>query len=202
MISLNETGNRFRAVWEITLGDSSKLRLLDISSSGFKTSFQAIPVALVPFFLRWICVIQIMADMPGDFTYSSILIRTVFIDLCQWIIPLMLIIAASGLLGIRDRIIAFVVAYNWSKAFIEWLYVPLIALQLVLPKAYILHWLCNNFLLVISVIILYRLFQAALNKKNSYMLPFIILYSIISIFVFIISLETVGWLPLMITANP
>jgi len=42
MISLNEIGNRFRAVWEITLGDNSKLCLLDISSADFKTSFQAI----------------------------------------------------------------------------------------------------------------------------------------------------------------
>jgi len=77
----------------------------------------------------------------------------------------MLIIAASGLLGIRDKIIAFVIACNWGKAFIEWLHAPFTVLQLLLPEAYILHWLSNISLLVISVFILYRLFQAALNKN-------------------------------------
>lgn len=193
MISLNEIGKRFRAVWEIALGDNSKLRLLDISSAGFKASFQAILIALIPSFLGWILVAQNINAMPDDFNRTNILLKAAFIDLCRWIVPLMLIIAASGLFGIRDRIIPFVIAYNWGKAFLEWLGVPLIVLELIFPRAHAFHWLFNNFLLVISIYIIYRLFQAALDKTIGYMLPFIILYIIISASVLIISLEIVGW---------
>lgn len=193
MISLNEIGNRFRAVWEIALGDNSKLCLLDISSAGFKASFQAILVALIPSFLGWVLITQNIAAMPDDFNRTNILLKAAFIDLCRWVVPLMLIIAASGLFGIRDRIIPFVIAYNWGKAFLEWLGVPLIVLKLIFPRAYVFHWLFDNCLLVISVYITYRLFQAALDKTIGYMLPFIILYIIISASVLIISLEMVGW---------
>jgi len=193
MISLNEIGKRFRAVWEIALGDKSKLRLLDTSSAGFKASFQAILVALIPSFLGWILIAQHIHAMPDDFNRTNILLKAAFIDLCRWIVPLMLIIAASGLFGIRDRIIPFVIAYNWGKAFLEWLGVPLIVLKLIFPHAYVFHWLFDNFLLVMSIYIIYRLFQAALDKTIGYMLPFIILYMIISASVLIISLEIVGW---------
>lgn len=193
MISLNEIGNRFRAVWDIALGDNSKLRLLDISSAGFKASFQAILVGLIPLFLGWVLIAQNIAAMPDDFNRTGVLLKAAFIDLCRWIVPLMLIIAASGLFGIRDRIIPFVIAYNWGKAFLEWLGAPLTALKLIFPHAYLFHWFFDNVLLVISMYIIYRLFQAALDKTISYMLPFIILYIIISASVLIISLEIVGW---------
>lgn len=193
MISLREICNRFCAVWEIALGDESKLRALDISPAGFKRSFQAIIIALIPLCLRWFCLVQTMTSLPQDFSRSGIFIRAAFLDFCQWVVPLMLVIAASGMLGIRDRLIPFVIAYNWGKAFIEWLYFPFIALQLIMPDAHVPHWLFRNVMLLASIVIFYRLFQTALNKKISYALPFTILYAVVSVFVFIISLELVGW---------
>jgi len=201
MISLNDIGIRFRAIQDITLGDASQLHRLDISQNGFKASFQALIVALVPFFLQWVLITQAQIDIPGDMNRAGLLGRAAFIDLCQWIIPLMIFIAFSGLMGLRDRVIAFIVAYNWGKAFIAWLYAPFVTLKLIVPGAYILHWLTSNLLMVVVIFILYRLFQAALNKKNSYMLPFMILYGIVNIFVFLVSLEIVGWSPFRMAAE-
>lgn len=179
MPDLNEIYVRFLAVLQIGAGRSDRLAGLDISYAGFRRSFFALVVAFVPMLLSWIIQARIIHAYGGP-SMAGVLVWLALVSYCQWLLPLYAMLIAERFLKLGTRFVVFVIAYNWLKAVIEWCYAPFYVLELLLPEAYGLYTLIAPLLLFFVVLLTYRVFQAALGQPASFMVPFVVIYFLLS----------------------
>ncbi len=111
---------------QMMLGRSEGLRRLDLTADGFWTSFLALPVALPPLALSWIEYEGVRRAAPlaeaGPFLVYG---AHALADLLAWILPVALLMALAGTLGLERRLAPLVVSTNWGNALLAWALLPL-----------------------------------------------------------------------------
>lgn len=97
-------------------GERDGIKEFDLSVSGFYQSFQAIGFALPFMALTWLTLsnseqlaVSANAGPNGLFIFGFL------IELSTWLAPLIVVFFAANLLGIADRITAYIVASNWTN---------------------------------------------------------------------------------------
>ncbi|AQS42315.1 MAG: Hypothetical protein BHV28_16370 [Candidatus Tokpelaia hoelldobleri] len=178
MLGFNDIVKRLGAVWHIAFNDPARLSDLELTPKGFRESFWALPIALLPV-------------LPGNIFVQSFeqFMQGLFINISVWIIPLMVVIALCDVFRIRNRIIPFVIAFNWLQAFLQLLLLVLVPFVPVLPPVIIV-------LLVAVVFIIYRVFRVSLDKPAPYTIAFMVFYFVMMSVVLVIAADVAG-LPVM-----
>ena len=151
--------------WRMMTGRRDGIRLLDLSVDGFWNSFFAIVVALPVLLVSWV---PLANELAGPDTSLGIrlgyLLRIAVVDIAAWILPLVILGAVAGHAGIRDRFVPYVVATNWGGALFSWFMLPVALLGLLVPDARDLITLLSLLIFVGSLVLLWRLTDAALGK--------------------------------------
>ena len=151
--------------WRMMMGKPDGLRLLDISADGFWNSFFAIIIALPALAASWIAVandVSQASDIAGGRLF--ILLRLAMVDLGAWVLPLGALALAARPAGIGDRVVHYVVATNWGSALIVWLMLPSALLRLFAPGAEDLASAVSLLLFLASMVLSWRLTNAAIGK--------------------------------------
>lgn len=174
MLGFNDIVKRLGAVWHIAFNNPAGLSDLELTPKGFRESFWALPVALLPVLLGNVFVQSFKPFMQG-----------LFINISVWIVPLMVVIALCDVFGIRNRIIPFVIAFNWLQAFLQLCSLVLVPFIVVLPPVIIV-------LLAAGVFIIYRVFRVSLDKPVLYTIAFIVFYFVMTSIVLVIAADVVG----------
>ena len=112
------------AAWRVMVtGRDEALSQMDVSAEGFWRSFWSILVALPALAAGWLAAAPDYV-LPEGASAGSMLIRLAATDLLVWIVPIVLLGAAAGRLGIRDRFARYIITSNWGSAIMAWLIVP------------------------------------------------------------------------------
>lgn len=118
--------------WRLMRGQSDGLDLLDISSDGFWNSFFAIVLVLPVFGVNWVTLANELAAAGDSLGWRfGIVLRLAVADILAWILPIVLLAAAAGPLGISDRFVPYVIASNWGSVITGWLMLPPALMELV-----------------------------------------------------------------------
>ena len=112
---------QLKALLGMMSGAPDATKKLDTSEAAFWSSFYAIMLAAPFLFLGWINAIQ---GSEGALTLGQ-LPRFAFVDLVGWLLPLGLITLLASKLDIKDRLIAYIIAANWSGLIFSFFYLPL-----------------------------------------------------------------------------
>ena len=151
--------------WRMMTGNRDGLRLLDLSVDGFWNSFFAIVVALPVMVVGWV---PLANDAFGPDSALSqrlgYMLRLAVVDIGAWVLPIAGLAAVAGLVGIRDRFVAYVVASNWGGAIFTWIMLPASLLRLVLPDAMDAVMSLSLVLFIVTIVLSWRLTDAALDK--------------------------------------
>ena len=151
--------------WRMMTGRRDGIRLLDLSVDGFWNSFFAIVVALPVLLVSWVPLANDLAGPDASlFLRLGYLLRIALVDIAAWIVPLVILGALAGQAGIRDRFVAYVVATNRGGALFSWFMLPPALLGLFFPDARDLITLLSLLIFVGSLVLLWRLTDAALAK--------------------------------------
>lgn len=146
-------------------GKPDGIRLLDLSADGFWNSFFAIVVAVPALIVGWVTIANDLGQYPDLFgSKLSILLRLAAVDLAAWIVPLAAFIFAAPLLGIGDRIVHYIVSSNWGTALLVWVTLPPALLRLFVQDGSDLVSLLSLALFGLSLVLTWRLTNAAINK--------------------------------------
>jgi hypothetical protein len=151
--------------WRLMMGKPDGLRLLDISADGFWNSFFAIVLALPALAASWIAVANDVSQ-AADITAGrlSILLRLAIVDLGAWVLPIGALVLAARPAGIADRLVHYVVATNWGTALIVWFMLPAALVRLFAPSAGDLASVVSLILFLASLVLSWRLTNAAIGK--------------------------------------
>jgi hypothetical protein len=152
--------------WRLMMGKPDGLRLLDISADGFWNSFFAIVIALPALAASWIALandVSQTADVAAQ-GRLSILLRLAVVDLGAWVLPLGALALAARPAGIADRLVHYVVATNWGTALIVWFMLPAALVRLFAPSAGDLTGVLSLILFLASMVLSWRLTNAAIGK--------------------------------------
>jgi len=182
MPGFNDIVKRLGAVWHIAFNNPARLSDLGLTPKGFWESFWAIPIAFLTVFLGRLFVLP--NHFGGLFINSGL-----FINICVWIGPLMMVVALCDVFGIRDRIIPFVVSFNWLQAFLQLGWMVLLPFVFILPPLIILF-------MAAAVFISYRVFRTALHKSVLFTIIFMVFYFIMKAVVFAVAADVAG-LPIL-----
>jgi hypothetical protein len=178
-----------KGVWRMMTGRKDGIRLLDLSVDGFWNSFFAIIVALPVMLAGWAPLATEIAGHGASFgTRLSVVLRLAIVDLGSWLLPLIGLALLSGLIGIRDRLVHYIVASNWATALFAWFMLPTNLTRLFFPAA---DDAANGFALIvfiISLILSWRLTDAAL-EKGAAVTTGVFVAMLVSSIIFLITLQ-------------
>lgn len=119
MLPAGEVQRSITGAWRLMLGRPDGLKLLDLSGDGFWNSFFAIVVSLPALLVSWVAAAR---DLPmPDASIPSIVLRLAVIDLSSWVVPLAGFVLIAPMVGLRDRVVHYVVATNWGSIIMIWL---------------------------------------------------------------------------------
>lgn len=165
MPSADDIYRQLTGVWRMMTGKPDGIRLLDLSADGFWNSFFAIVVAVPALIVGWVTIANDLGQYPDLFgSKLSILLRLAAVDLAAWIVPLAAFIFAAPLLGIGDRIVHYIVSSNWGTALLVWVTLPPALLRLFVQDGSDLVSLLSLALFGLSLVLTWRLTNAAINK--------------------------------------
>lgn len=154
--------------WRLMMGKPDGIRLLDISADGFWNSFFAIVISLPALVVGWVGVANELSQDPdvasGRF---SIFLRLGLVDIGAWVLPLAALALVAKPAGIGGRFVHYVVATNWGSALIVWSMLPPALLRLFFPEASDTASLISLVLFVLSMVLSWRLTNAALGRGPS-----------------------------------
>lgn len=158
--------NSLSGAWRMMTGRPDGLRQLDLTSDGFWNSFRAIALAAPAMLMGWVAVAR---DIPGaaDPAVSErlgVITRLAIVDVGTWVLPLVLLAAVARQVGIGDRFVHYVVATNWGSALLVWLMLPAFLIRLLFPQALELSTAVALGIFVLSLVLMWRLTNAALAK--------------------------------------
>lgn len=172
--------------WRMMMGNREGLRLLDLTADGFWNSFFAIVVALPVMVVGWVPLAN--ETFGPDSVLSQrfgYLLRLAVVDIGTWVLPIAGLAAVAGLVGIRDRFVPYVVATNWGSAIFAWFMLPASLLRLVFPDAMDAVISLSLVLFLVTVVLTWRLTDAALGKGPAIatgVVAGVLLASILSLF--------------------
>ena len=165
MPSADDIHHQLTGVWRMMTGKPDGIRLLDLSADGFWNSFFAIVIAVRALIVGWVTIANDLGQYPDLFgSKLSILLRLAAVDLAAWIVPLAAFVFAAPLLGLGDRIVHYIVSSNWGTALLVWVTLPPALLRLVVQDAKDLIALLALGLFGVSMVLTWRLTNAAINK--------------------------------------
>jgi len=165
MLPAVDVHRHLTGVWQMMTGRRDGIRLLDISIDGFWNSFYAIIVALPVMLSGW-------ASLAADLTMGGgcaserfgLVLRMAVVDFGAWVLPIVGLAFVAGMIGIRDRFVHYVVATNWATALFAWFMLPTNLLRLVWPDAVDVATTIALVIFLVSMVLSWRLTNAALNK--------------------------------------
>src|SRR5690606_31655597 len=88
MPSGEEVQQYLTGVWQMMLGRSEGLSLLDLSVDGFWNSFYAIMVALPALVVGWVAIANSVSYAVYFEVRFAILLRLFIVDMGAWVLPL------------------------------------------------------------------------------------------------------------------
>ncbi|MBL8583904.1 MAG: transporter [Rhizobiaceae bacterium] len=151
--------------WRMMMGKADGIRLLDLTADGFWNSFYAILLAMPALAVNWVPVAN---DTLGPDVSIGVKLGYVFrlaiVDIGAWILPLVVLALISGLAGIRDRFVHYVVATNWATVPIVWIMLPPSLLALFVPEAGDAVTALALVLFLVTMVLTWRVTNAALGK--------------------------------------
>ncbi len=151
--------------WRMMTGRHDGLRLLDVTLDGFWNSFFAIVVAGPAMLASWVPLAGELAGADAGFGLRlSMLVRLAIVDIGAWVLPLAALAAAADFIGVRQRFVHFVVANNWASAIFVWMTLPVSLLRLVMPGAADLATSLSLVVFLVTLVLFWRLTNAALEK--------------------------------------
>lgn len=150
--------------WRMMTGRNDGLRMLDLSVDGFWNSFFAIVVALPALTVTWVTVANELAGADAFSFRLSVLARLAMVDLASWVLPIAVLAVAARPAGIAERFVPYVVASNWAQALIVWIMLPPSLLRLFWPDAQEPAAFASIVLVVVTLVLLWRLTNAAIDK--------------------------------------
>jgi hypothetical protein len=151
--------------WRMMTGRPDGLRRLDISTDGFWNSFFAIVIAIPVMMTGWIAMAPELAGGDPSFPVRlGIVMRLALVDIGTWVLPYVGLAAIAGRAGVSDRFVHYVVAMNWGSALFIWFMLPAFLVRLVAPDAGDLATGIALGIFVLSLVLSWRLTNAALDK--------------------------------------
>jgi hypothetical protein len=166
MPPLEDIQRQLHAAWRMMItGKPETVRAFDLSIDGFWNSFFAIVIAVPALIVGWVPLANVVAGADSTAGMRLVMmLRVALVDLGAWIVPIILLALASGFLGIRDRFIPLVVATNWASALYAFMMLPTALLRLVFPAMEELSLNLSLMVFLASLVLSWRLTNAALNK--------------------------------------
>ncbi len=149
--------------WYMMTGRKDGLAMLDTSADGFWNSFFAIIVAIPPLLLSWIAFTNNFMPSEGASKFGW-LAGLALVDLCGWIVPLILFAVVAKPAGLADRFAAYVVATNWGSALVAWLALPSPLTRLLFPGNDDAAASTGLLIFIISLVLGWQLTNAALQR--------------------------------------
>ncbi|TKT74999.1 hypothetical protein [Aquamicrobium sp. LC103] len=152
-------------VWRMMTGRPDGLRMLDLSVDGFWNSFSAIVVALPAMLAGWVPMANdaFGPDVPFAARLAHV-VRLAIIDLGSWVIPLAIFVTVSGYVGLKDRVIPYVVASNWASALLIWFLLPVSVIDLFWPGARDATSVLALVIFLVTLVLFWRLTNVAIAK--------------------------------------
>ena len=136
MPPVEEIQRYMAGAWRLMMGRPDGMKLLDISGDGFWNSFFAIVVALPVMLVGWVPIANEMLGPNTRFIDRAIyVLRLALVDVGSWVLPIAALVAFAGAIGLRDRIVHYVVASNWGSAVLVWFMLPASLVRLIWPEA-------------------------------------------------------------------
>lgn len=152
-------------VWRMMTGRPDGMRLLDISVDGFWNSFFAILVALPVMLASWVPLANELAEAgSGLATRLSFVMRLAIVDLGAWLLPIAGLVLAARYIGIRDRLVHYVVASNWGSALLIWFMAPPTLIGLFWPDGSDAVSFLAFVIFMITMVLSWRLTNVSLAK--------------------------------------
>jgi len=152
-------------VWRMMIGKPDGLRLLDLSSDGFWTSFFAIVVAGPALLVSWVPLVADLGGEGASFSYRlSLMGRLGLADIGAWVLPFAALAAVAPYADLRQRFVHYVVATNWGSAIFAWMTVPASLSRLFFPEITELATSLALIVFVATLVLYWRLTNAALEK--------------------------------------
>lgn len=151
--------------WRAMTGRPDGLRLLDLSVDGFWNSFFAIAVALPALVVSWVPLAN-FAYGPASTISERVtyMIGIALVDIAAWVLPIVALAIVAGHVGIRDRLIPYVVASNWASALFAWFMLPASLLRMLFPAAEELALALSLGIFIASLVLSWRITNIALDK--------------------------------------
>lgn len=151
--------------WRMMTGRRDGLRMLDISGDGFWNSFHAILVAAPIMFVGWVPLANEIMGPDARFAERAFcVIRLALVDIGSWVLPLAALVAFAGPLGVRDRVVHYVVASNWGSAVLVWFMLPASLMRLVWPDARDMAIAISLGIFLATLVLSWRLTNVAIDK--------------------------------------
>lgn len=116
MVTLDRVIHYLKGCIILAGGDRDGVKAFDLSVNGFYQSFQAIGFALPFMALTWLTLArseQLAASAQAG--PNALFVFGFLIELSTWLAPLVAVFFAAHILGIGDRIIAYIIASNWTN---------------------------------------------------------------------------------------
>ena len=165
MLPAEDVFRQMKGAWHMMTGRHDGLRLLDLSSDGFWTSFFAILVAGPALLAGWVSLVPDLVAPGASLGHRfSVLLRVGLADLGAWVLPFIVLAAIAHYLGIRQRFVHYVVAINWGTAIFAWMTVPASLVLLFFPDAGELVAILSLLVFAATLMFYWRLTNAALQK--------------------------------------
>ena len=116
MLALTTIWRYLRGCVFLASGQDDAIKSFNLSADGFYQSFQAVLFALPIMALSWISLSgsEQLAARAGVGP-NLIFIYAGFIELLTWFVPLVVMFLAANLLGIADKISAYIITANWTN---------------------------------------------------------------------------------------
>lgn len=124
MISSEELSAALRGSWRLLNRDADGVNDFNLSLEGLKNSFTAILVVAPIYLFIVASSTHILPPSATGMTAPISYLQELFGLLLEWVLFLAGALYAIRLLGLADRAVAYVIAYNWSSLIIVAAMVP------------------------------------------------------------------------------
>ncbi|GHD14884.1 transporter [Tianweitania populi] len=192
MLSSEAIKHSIAAAWAVMLGRKDAIARLDLSADGFWDSFWAIPLAMPPLLLAWLTSTTYLIDGGNDQSKLSIILRLAFVDLANWLVPLILLALIARRIGISKRFAPYVVASNWGTLIMMWFGLPIMLMSLFSPDASNFADVLGFVLFLASLLFSWRITQAALNTDLGTTIGVFLAMTFVSILIVILLQPMLG----------
>jgi len=190
MLPGDEIESGLKGAWQLMLGRTQGLGLLDLSADGFWNSFHAIVVSFPPLFAMW--TLQALDLVPAGSSFAEragLVTRMAIGDVIAWVAPLAVIAYGLTRAGMKGAVSPYIVANNWFNALINWLALPFFLLASFVPSV-------GDPLLfgvvIASVVLTWRLNHTVLRKGAAVTSTVTILFVLATIVIYLASSWLLG----------